>query len=345
MMLVFRLCCLASMLSMSLGTKEQHDGGKLDNLNRNGTAPNNSSLHRKELEFFLKIPSSICVAPTSTKVRLGKSNDSKHGEMLLDTKHRIIMDWSPKAACTKAVEMFWNEMGIIRGIYYPRNAFVHSYRYSFYKQCGHVTPQDWTSKSYFKFKIVRNPFNRAVSSYLHLMKTHIAHMILWKSLSIKGSVNKMENINKTENHLTFESFLGMYHREVRPVASSLHNLAISHFSPQASDEEVARFKAHKTSPFNRIVHLESFDRDIAIVNTLTKMNYSFPLGDDPHVVVKAEHPDVYHGNLTFYELMEAHGVPENYGTFYNKNTQALVQDIFSDDLLIYNYSFPFAKLY
>jgi hypothetical protein len=100
--------------------------------------------------------------------------------MLLDEKRRVVMDWTPKAACTKAVEMFWIQMGISRGVYYPNSAFIHNYRNRmyFYSKCGHVGNDMLTIKQYYKFKVVRNPYNRAVSSFLHSMKTNIAHTII-----------------------------------------------------------------------------------------------------------------------------------------------------------------------
>jgi hypothetical protein len=75
------------------------------------------------------------------------------------------------------------------------------------------------------------------------------------------------------------------------------------------------------------------------------MNYSYPQRFGSHVARKFDHPpDIYHGNWTF-SALHNNGIPGNYGMFYNRRTQKMVSDIFNDDLIVYNYSFPFDRLY
>jgi hypothetical protein len=297
----------------------------------------------KNIDFLRNIPPAICSPPDKSRKRPPRS---VHSGMLLDEKHHVIMDWTPKAACTKAVEMFWNQMGIFRGIYYPTNSFIHNYRYYYYMNCGHVSQDMLTNKSYYKFKIVRNPFNRAVSSYLHLMKTNIAHTITWAS-SVSGERDKegSDRLNPL-NDQTFEQFLNMYMKIVHPDSNKYHNVALTHFQPQSLDVEVKAFKSKTKSIFDYIVHLENFDEDIAVVNKASKMNYSFPYEVvDTHEVMKTKQSDRYFGNTTFSTMMKSSGVPENYGKFYNRNTKRIVSKIFANDLKIYNYTFPFSKIY
>ena len=54
--------------------------------------------------------------------------------------------------------------------------------------------------------------------------------------------------------------------------------------------------------------------------------------------------DVYFGDKGYRELVEG-GIPADYGQFYNQKTKEQVAEIFADDLRIYNYTFPFDKLY
>jgi hypothetical protein len=147
------------------------------------------------------------------------------------------MDWTPKAACTKAVEMFWNEMNITRGLYYPEDAFVHMYRHDFYKQCGTISQDMLESSKYYKFKVVRNPYNRAVSSYIHIMTTHLE--------MFNGTNLRLNNANVDKKSmlldLSFEAFLSLYIDEIHhtaAAAAAVHsgyiNEAIYHFKPQAS---------------------------------------------------------------------------------------------------------------
>ena len=92
------------------------------------------------------------------------------------------------------------------------------------------------------------------------------------------------------------------------------------------------------------MHLEQFEDNIALVNRDTKLNYTFPKHIDAHVVKKTEKSDTYFGDKGFRDLYEG-GIPVNYGMFYNQKTKKQVEEIFADDLRIYNYTFPFDKLY
>lgn len=266
-----------------------------------------------------------------------------HPHMLVDEYHRILVDWTPKAACTKVVEMFWKEMNILRGTNYPEDAFVHDYRHDFMIKCGTVTQDMLENNSpYYRFKVVRNPFYRAVSSYIHIMKWR-----LWMP------VGKQENNPERDTHspwadLSFEDFLSTFLSQVRSnVPNFLHNNgALIHFVSQSSDDEVEMFRNENKKPmFNRIVHLENFDEDIALVNKDTGRNYSYPEGFDSHVVLKQEQADQYVGNLSYSHMVSTHGIPKDYGKFYNRECKQMVEDIFYNDLYLYDYRFPFNRLY
>jgi hypothetical protein len=93
---------------------------------------------------------------------------------LIDRKNKIIMSWSAKAGCTVAVKMFFHHMGILHkalahekklGGNFPDTSMYR--RKVFYKKFGAPTKVELASPKYFKFKVVRNPYTRAVSSYIH----------------------------------------------------------------------------------------------------------------------------------------------------------------------------------
>ena len=91
------------------------------------------------------------------------------------------------------------------------------------------------------------------------------------------------------------------------------------------------------------MHIENFNQDIKIVNLETRMNFSYPNGFDSHEAIKHAHENAYRGNWSFSMLKG--NIPEDYGKFYNALTIRLVSEIFQDDLLVYNYSYPFQKVY
>lgn len=268
-------------------------------------------------------------------------------EMLLDEKHHIVMDWTPKAACTKMVEMFWNEMNITRGVFYPHESFVHNYRTDFYEKCGRVDPDIFNSDAYYKFKVVRNPFDRAVSSYIHLMKTNIMPFIL-DGGSTHTNMRNISDTNEFERwkDMSFEELLEFYLTRVlmerRRV--KLQNVALYHFVPQFRPEEWDSYRFNTTPVFDHIVHLETFEQDIAVVNKATGRNYSYPIGFDAHVVGKIEKDDTYQGDKPYHYFVE-NGVPSKYEKFYNAKSERLVEEIFARDLKIYGYKFPYDRFY
>lgn len=289
------------------------------------------------VKFFKELPEDACFPPSKRP----ESTQSRHSDMLLDMKHHIIMDWTPKAACTRMVEMFWREMGITRDDFFTG---VHDHRPYFYTKCGSVSEELLNDATFYKFKAVRNPFTRVVSSYFHIMGKGVMHTI-FSHQYVKPNKTRDEQSRHPMDDMSFEEMLEFYIEKVKN-KKPRRNAATYHFGQQSSIDEVKKFKANEKSLFNYIVHLETFEEDIAVVNKATGRNYSFPIDSrlDAHDVLKSITQDSYQGNKPYHYFIE-HGFPKNYGEFYNEKTRKLVQEIFIDDMLVYNYTFPFDRYY
>ena len=67
--------------------------------------------------------------------------------MLKNDDKRVIMDFSPKAACSSAVAMFFESLHIYQDVNYT--GFVHDYREKhFYKLYGYVTADEVASSNW-----------------------------------------------------------------------------------------------------------------------------------------------------------------------------------------------------
>jgi hypothetical protein len=170
--------------------------------------------------------------------------------MLKNSHRKIIMDWSPKAACSVMVAMFFDSMNIRQDINYT--GFVHDYRNEvFYHKYGLVTMEELLDTSWYKFKVVRNPYARMISSYMQVMSYP----------SLKGMF--FEHNATIQHNATFEQFVTIYHNEW--FGKGRYFPGIDHVDPQALEIEWKAYSNHD-SLFNQIVRLEHFNTDIKKVN-------------------------------------------------------------------------------
>jgi hypothetical protein len=170
--------------------------------------------------------------------------------MLKNSHRKIIMDWSPKAACSVMVAMFFDSMNIRQDINYT--GFVHDYRNEvFYHKYGLVTMEELLDTSWYKFKVVRNPYARMISSYMQVMSYP----------SLKGMF--FEHNATIQHNATFEQFVTIYHNEW--FGKGRYFPVGGHVGPQALEIEWEAHRNHD-SLFNQIVRLEHFDTDIKKVN-------------------------------------------------------------------------------
>lgn len=93
---------------------------------------------------------------------------------IIDRKHKMIMGWAPRAASAATVNMFLKSAGMYTDqdmLVYP---WIHDYREA---MGNRVKPQgiDMNNPEFLKFKIVRNPYSRAVSSWLHQTGTNFSN--------------------------------------------------------------------------------------------------------------------------------------------------------------------------
>ncbi|HMT28402.1 MAG TPA: sulfotransferase family 2 domain-containing protein [Bacteroidia bacterium] len=120
---------------------------------------------------------------------------------LKDPKNKLILDWSPKAGCTILTKMFFRQMGLLEEAL-EYNSWIHEYRMHVYSKNYPITIDDLKGNNYYKIKVVRNPFHRAVSSYIHTMKYEMMHApvkkTLWRwnaNISFETFINYLSKID------------------------------------------------------------------------------------------------------------------------------------------------------
>jgi len=90
---------------------------------------------------------------------------------LKNSEKMVIMSYCERSGSSDSVAMFLQEMGVYQGFNYT--GFVHDYQNEnwrtftiLYQQ---VTLSMLMSSDWYKFKVVRNPYSRMVSSYFQIM--------------------------------------------------------------------------------------------------------------------------------------------------------------------------------
>jgi hypothetical protein len=84
---------------------------------------------------------------------------------LFNEEHGVVMSYSEKAGCTTAVSIFFSAIGQLKAAL-DFNKWIHNYRDTIYqRKQKHGKISDYANKVWFK--VVRNPFSRALSIYKH----------------------------------------------------------------------------------------------------------------------------------------------------------------------------------
>jgi len=230
---------------------------------------------------------------------------------LIDRERKIIMDWSPKTGCTLAVKMFFRQLGILdEALAY--HSWVHEYRMHVFSKQHPTTLEDLKNPEFYKFKIVRNPYSRVVSSYIHTMRKEAMHQ------SIK---RKLLRWNANISFKKFVDYLG--------------KIDIQQCDPHYSLQK-KRFESFITPCFNRIIKLEDLENEIAKQNK--EKNFKFDLtGITSHHHITKD--NTVHNNVANEKWLKIKDKIPNYEFFYTDEIKKKVSEIYRADLEAYGYTY------
>lgn len=238
-----------------------------------------------------------------------------HESGIRDDKANLIMLWSPKAGCTTSCIMMFKHMGLLdEALKY--SMWIHDYRWDvYYEKYGRINNNHLSSKKYFIFKVIRNPYNRIVSTYLHRFKTSsnddfrkLSFEEFIKNIKINSGFFIIDN--KMDYDITYHSFPQYF-----------------------KDEEKI---------IDKYVYLENIKNDIDEINTLHNTNLDINIDIEllphhtHHIDINICDDNKYLGNIPFDQLSI---IPSSYKCFYNDLTKRLVEEIYFDDFSHYNYKF------
>ena len=217
---------------------------------------------------------------------------------------RFVVDWSAKCGCTSVLKMWFEHSGQLEEAL-KYNKWIHKYR-TF--KCGHMKyiPGKTKMHNAVHVKFVRNPYSRAVSSYIHCSRTGI--------LGTRG--------------LTFRQFLFNYIPK-RGIGSN------SHYRPQHMHHGISRY--------DHVIKIEHMEQGVKMLNE--KYNITPPLNcahDSAHHVTQKQHvPEAY--DIKFKDFVHDHGpfTTPTYDSFYNQEIKQQVYKLYQQDVDLYKYSYEY----
>jgi hypothetical protein len=235
---------------------------------------------------------------------------------LYEKKFPIILFFSPKSGCTSLVRWFFFQIGLLqKAIDY--NPWVHLYRGIYQSEQDYkseLTTQlllDTPKK--VTYKLVRNPFKRAVSSF-------------FAEFFIK---EVMQNVHTDTN--TGFSFIEFLY-QIKKIGASKDLINI-HFAQQYVEGEELFIQHH--------IKLEDFESEIKNIEHKYDLLQS-PLSD---ILTSTHHNSkimtLHVPSAESIKMKSLEGNLPTYESFYNKETIDLVRAIYKKDFEAYGYNQDF----
>lgn len=226
-----------------------------------------------------------------------------------DAKKRLTFRVTPKAMSSSGLKIYFECIGYP----YDDTKHMHQTRMRSYKSSPH-------NPEYTKVQIVRNPYTRVVSSYLHIVQ---------------------HNLRSTyQNKLGFKDFLK----------------TLTKISPDTYDTHTIFQYANFEPDF--LIRVENLKEDIDYINEKTNLNFGIFVDKiDPNNIRffdKSADKPIFLGGEYVGEMMEfirsnrnntkkdqKNNFMKNYQQFYDEENIKLVEQIYAKDINRFNYTYPF----
>jgi hypothetical protein len=232
----------------------------------------------------------------------------------------IAFIWSAKAGCTFAVKWFLFQRGELE----PALAYsdwIHDYRWQVYYRSDEyyagVQRAEFGKCRYIR--LVRNPFSRAVSSYLHMVRT----------------------LGNEAFHRPFNNFLG---RDIEKPPG----VSFSEFCDFLLSVDVERTDLHyrqQTHPLesqnminvDHLIHIENLKAELATVEKRYGLKTASvsELSTSLHNTKRVE-SNTYVGDQPF--LMTDEDIYPDYKAFYNEDLARKIRTVYAEDFSRYGYA-------
>jgi hypothetical protein len=229
---------------------------------------------------------------------------------LYDKSSNVIMDWSPKGGCTILTKMFFKNLGLLETAL-AYNSWIHEYRMHVFSKEHPTLISHIRDKNIYKFKVVRNPFKRAVSSYIHTMKYESMHEVVRKTLW------------RWNANISFRTFV-----------KYLSKIDINNCDPHYSLQKKF-FEYEIPDCYDKIIRLESIEKGIEEINKEKGTHFDLSGISSKHHIDFSNNDGKNVARLKWSKIKDR--IPD-YKYFYTDELVDMVYKVYQDDFQAYGYS-------
>jgi hypothetical protein len=226
---------------------------------------------------------------------------------------KFIIDWTPKAGCTIVKKIWFDYMDVLNEALKHEifdetgrliKGWVHNFDPIFLKRFGGATSGELESNNFIKIKYVRNPYDRAVSSYIH------------------GCLHKLFE-NCEYMNPSFYEFLELLINKKLCINAGGNHWMIQNRNPNIKYDE--------------IIKIENLENETKKLNQKYNINLKFNFESSHHVKKKNKIDKFF--NVPAFDIKkyrEKQEVP-TYDSFYNDEIKEMVYEIYKTDIEAYGY--------
>lgn len=243
---------------------------------------------------------------------------------LIDYENKLVLLWTPKSGCSFAIKWFFFQIGHYKAANDFSN-WIHHYRIQVFQKSKYnqFARKDFclNPQKYNFIKVTRNPYERAVSSYVHFLKMvnenhNAVKEILGENFSTKDEISFEVFVNKL---LDIDTTLCDVHwrQQLHPLEIWLKSRKVS---PRIIDlnDSLAGFKSIEQEfslKESNLLKMKTSSHHTKKTSTFDKNNF---VGDKP------------------FSASIANRLPSK-RQFYNDSLQEKIYNIYKCDFESYNY--------
>ncbi len=272
-------------------------------------------------------------------------------QIWLDIDNKIAYVWSPKAACTFASIAWCKYLNIpLKDVTNESERFhdqkyVTRYRNSMKRKFLEQKYDMSFLDNYFKFQVSRNPYTKAVSSYLHCLKFDYGD-IASEKLSFYTFLIKLKNYKK-EKLAMFDGHVAPQYKLDVDLVIKIEDIDIG--IKKLNELTNMNFKVYKDlgqghSSLNELKKAKdskfygrTFDQ--TFVNILRRINFNLYLqeGNKFTEEERERYKIIFESNIDYKSMPSVN----NYADFYDDEIKNLVTELYQKDIEYFNYDFPY----